>query len=57
MLGGYLTRLAAMYGDLSIKAALLRAGIEYQHILEERGLDFKDAVQSKIERQEDGLPF
>ncbi len=57
MLGGYLTRLAAMYGDHSIKAAITRAGVEYGHYLNERGLDFRDVVQSKIEKQEDDLPF
>lgn len=57
MFGAYLTSIAALYGDMTIEKALYRAGVSYSHYLRERGLDFTSVVQSKIEQQEQDLPF
>lgn len=51
--GGYLTSLAAIYGDLSLKAAILRAGVYFRHYLEERGLDFTTVVKDKMKKREE----
>ncbi|MDP2157030.1 MAG: hypothetical protein Q8K68_04910 [Nitrospirota bacterium] len=55
--GGYLTSLAAMYGDFSEAKAFTRARILYRHYLTNRGLDFEHMVKVKIEEQEEDLPF
>ncbi len=56
-LKAYTTSLAAIYGDMTIEQAYYRGCVQIRLLLEEQGLDFRDVVQSKIDKKEDDPPF